>query len=91
MDQELISALEQFREKGFITVLTGAGISAESGIPTFRGPEGYWTLWITGVSPPGNGNIQYVFTVPGRSLALVPLSKRNLSKCRTKHRAFSLG
>ena len=27
-----------------IVVLTGAGVSAESGIPTFRGKEGYWTV-----------------------------------------------
>lgn len=27
-----------------ITFLTGAGISAESGVPTFRGPEGYWSV-----------------------------------------------
>lgn len=29
---------------GQLLVLTGAGISAESGIPTFRGPEGYWRV-----------------------------------------------
>lgn len=29
---------------GAVLVLTGAGISAESGIPTFRGPEGYWRI-----------------------------------------------
>src|SRR3954466_12730475 len=29
---------------GNVVVLTGAGISAESGIPTFRGKEGYWTI-----------------------------------------------
>jgi NAD-dependent deacetylase len=38
--------LEQTREwiasARSIVVLTGAGISAESGVPTFRGPEGLW-------------------------------------------------
>jgi NAD-dependent deacetylase len=30
--------------RGSILVLTGAGISAESGVPTFRGEEGYWRI-----------------------------------------------
>lgn len=29
---------------GPVVVLTGAGISADSGVPTFRGEEGYWTV-----------------------------------------------
>ncbi|MGE5186594.1 MAG: SIR2 family NAD-dependent protein deacylase [Acidobacteriota bacterium] len=32
------------RVAGNVVVLTGAGVSAESGIPTFRGKEGYWTV-----------------------------------------------
>jgi NAD-dependent deacetylase len=45
MIQELYRLASDFLEsRGLFMVLTGAGISAESDIPTFRGPEGYWTI-----------------------------------------------
>jgi len=34
--------LERIRDAKRVTVLTGAGVSAESGIPTFRGAGGIW-------------------------------------------------
>ena len=40
------------RPDAVIVVLTGAGVSAESGIPTFRGPEGYWTVGSRVYTPP---------------------------------------
>jgi NAD-dependent deacetylase len=30
------------RLRGRVLVITGAGVSAESGVPTFRGPGGFW-------------------------------------------------
>ncbi|XP_077997485.1 NAD-dependent protein deacylase sirtuin-5, mitochondrial-like [Glandiceps talaboti] len=36
---------EEFAKAKHIVVLTGAGVSAESGIPTFRGAGGYWRRW----------------------------------------------
>ena len=34
-----------------VTVLTGAGISADSGVPTFRGADGLWRMWYYGRDP----------------------------------------
>lgn len=33
---------ELVKEKGYVVAFTGAGISADSGIPTFRGGQGLW-------------------------------------------------
>jgi NAD-dependent deacetylase len=35
-------AVERLKETRFLLVLTGAGISQESGVPTFRGKDGLW-------------------------------------------------
>ncbi|MBI3110155.1 MAG: NAD-dependent protein deacylase, partial [Ignavibacteriales bacterium] len=37
--KKLIEALHRARS---VCVLTGAGVSAESGVPTFRGDDGLW-------------------------------------------------
>jgi NAD-dependent deacetylase len=39
---EITNAAEALRKAEKIAVLTGAGISAESGVPTFRGEHGLW-------------------------------------------------
>jgi NAD-dependent deacetylase len=43
MDQAAIQAgRERLARARRVTVLSGAGVSAESGVPTFRGPGGLW-------------------------------------------------
>ena len=52
MDRHLEKIMQDFAKgSGRLTILTGAGISAESNIPTFRGPEGYWTISSTEYQP----------------------------------------
>ena len=42
MEKEIHSLKKALSKSDRVTVLTGAGISAESGVPTFRGADGLW-------------------------------------------------
>ena len=44
MRLEITHARTMIEAAGRVVVLTGAGISTDSGIPDFRGPQGVWTL-----------------------------------------------
>jgi NAD-dependent protein deacetylase/lipoamidase len=41
-EEDVLRCGERLRKASRVLVLTGAGISAESGVPTFRGPGGLW-------------------------------------------------
>ncbi len=42
MDESIITVANRLRESPRVTVITGAGVSAASGVPTFRGAGGLW-------------------------------------------------
>lgn len=44
IEQVIAACKAALGQGGKVVALTGAGVSAESGIPTFRGKEGYWTV-----------------------------------------------
>ncbi|MHA1616863.1 MAG: NAD-dependent protein deacetylase [Candidatus Njordarchaeales archaeon] len=45
MSLDISRAVEVIRSASFLVALTGAGVSAESGIPTFRGKDGLWNKY----------------------------------------------
>lgn len=50
--EERIKKLAQWMfEARYLVVFTGAGISTESGLPDFRGPDGVWTRQEKGLPP----------------------------------------
>ncbi len=45
MSPELLQAVQKIKAAGRVIAFTGAGISVESGIPPFRGPDGLWNRY----------------------------------------------
>ncbi len=42
MSSDISALAARIKQATRLTILTGAGVSAASGVPTFRGPEGLW-------------------------------------------------
>ena len=72
--QDRIETLAQWMAKArHLVVFTGAGISTESGLPDFRGPDGLWTRRDKGLPPP---KFDWTAAKPNQShLAILKLQK----------------
>ena len=77
--EELAKAREMrlwVRQSSYVVWFTGAGISTESGLPDFRGPQGVWTRRDAGLPPP-QARVAPDQVQPNRTHhALVDLEKR---------------
>jgi len=45
VEHDLLELARRIRDARRLTVMTGAGVSAASGVPTFRGPGGLWRTY----------------------------------------------
>ena len=52
LDRRIEKLVEWLRTSRYPVFFTGAGISTDSGLPDFRGPEGLWTRQDKGLGPP---------------------------------------
>jgi len=75
---DLATVARWVREASAVTVLTGAGISTDSGIPDFRGPQGLWTR------NPGAQRISDI-----RAYVTDPQVRRQAWRGRREHPAWS--
>src|SRR5437764_13326857 len=51
-DRHIETIARWVRESAHVVAFTGAGISTDSGIPDFRGPDGVWTRRDAGLPAP---------------------------------------
>jgi len=52
LEQRIQTLAQWMQAARYLVVFTGAGISTDSGLPDFRGPDGVWTRRDKGLPPP---------------------------------------
>ena len=84
----LVPLVQRMQSASEITVLTGAGVSAASGVPTFRGREGLWRSY----SPQDLATPEAFQANPGLVWEWYDWRRGLISKCRPNaaHRVLAL-
>ncbi|MCK5045454.1 MAG: hypothetical protein KAS22_02675 [Candidatus Heimdallarchaeota archaeon] len=80
LDEKIIQIAEWIANSKHLVAFTGAGISTESGIPDFRGPDGVWTRRDKGLPPPKMKKSWSEIQPNSGHLALVELQNMGLLK-----------
>jgi len=77
LSQRIETLAQWMYESKYLVVFTGAGISTESGLPDFRGPDGLWTRRDKGL-PPAPTKVTWDAVEPNAGhLAIAELQKLN--------------
>lgn len=80
LDRKIGALALRMYESKYLVIFTGAGISTESGLPDFRGPDGLWTRRDKGL-PPRPETVPWESVEPNKShmaiVALQSLGKLN--------------
>jgi NAD-dependent deacetylase len=83
---QLEPIFEKLDTRSKIIVLTGAGISAESGVPTFRGKGGLWEKY----DPTEVATAEALRLRPGKVWEMHDALRQVLAKCKPNHGHYAL-
>lgn len=89
--ESLAQAVTQLRAARRLLVFTGAGVSAESGIPTFRDDDGFWKRFPPEQFARWDGLVRTAFDRPGQLAEFVQavLEPIALAKPNPAHQAIA--
>ena len=79
LSERIDTLVQWIAQAKYLVVFTGAGISTDSGLPDFRGPDGLWTRKAKGLPPPTG--VDWTEVEPNQAhLAIVELQNMGVLK-----------
>lgn len=85
METELSKAMQLIKNSKYLVVFTGAGISAESGVPPFRGENGIWQKY-----DPQIFDVSYFLETPEKAWVALKELLDTISKANPNNAHLSL-